>query len=195
MARAWKGKACWAGPSSLRPQPKLYGRGSRTLPNETDVIPLLDCVHSLHSIQYTRHIQLVSYSLTWTRCPNTSLENKNSRSKEITPLDTAKGNTYVHSWFQTFAVMWMLFSILGNSQASKFYDAGERKNTTCMYVFNICGSVHHALYWWNKSNKMQQLRYLFAVALLYMFRVTISPIIRSTMLYMATGKLAHLGCY
>ena len=34
----------------------------------------------------------------------------------------------------------------------------------------------------------------FAMALLYMFRATISPIIRSTMLYMATGKLAHLGC-
>ena len=47
----------------------------------------------------------------------------------------------------------------------------------------------------NKSNKMQQLRFLFAMALLYMFRVTISPIIRSTMLYMATGELAHLGCY
>jgi hypothetical protein len=45
--------------------------------------------------------------------------------------------------------------------------------------------------WWNKSNKMQQLRFLFAMALLYMFRVTISPIIRSTMLYMATGELAH----
>ena len=42
---------------------------------------------------------------------------------------------------------------------------------------------------------MQQLRFLFAVALLYMLRVKISPIIRSTMLYMATGKLAHLGCY
>ena len=41
----------------------------------------------------------------------------------------------------------------------------------------------------------QQLRFLFAMALLYMFRVTISPIIRSTMLYMATGELAHLGCY
>ena len=38
---------------------------------------------------------------------------------------------------------------------------------------------------------MQQLRFLFAMALLYMFRVTISPIIRSTMLYMATGELAH----
>ena len=50
-------------------------------------------------------------------------------------------------------------------------------------------------YWWNKSNKMQQLRFLFAMALLYMFRVTISPIISSTMLYMATGELAHLGCY
>jgi len=34
-----------------------------------------------------------------------------------------------------------------------------------------------------------------AMALLYMFRVTISPIIRSTMLYVATGKPAHLGCY
>ena len=33
------------------------------------------------------------------------------------------------------------------------------------------------------------------LALLYMFQVTISPIIRSTMLYMATGELAHLGCY
>ena len=32
-------------------------------------------------------------------------------------------------------------------------------------------------------NKMQQLRFLFAMALLYMFQVTISPIIRSTMLY------------
>jgi len=29
------------------------------------------------------------------------------------------------------------------------------------------------------------------MALLYMFRVIVSPIIRSTMLYMATGKLAH----
>ena len=35
---------------------------------------------------------------------------------------------------------------------------------------------------------MEQLRFLFAMALLYMFRVTISPIIRSTMLYMATGE-------
>jgi len=42
---------------------------------------------------------------------------------------------------------------------------------------------------------MQQLRFLFAMALLYMFQVTISPMIRSTILYMATGKLAHLGCY
>ena len=30
---------------------------------------------------------------------------------------------------------------------------------------------------------MQQLRFLFAVALLYMFRVTISPIIRIILLY------------
>jgi len=29
------------------------------------------------------------------------------------------------------------------------------------------------------------------MAFLYLFRVTISPIIRSTMLYMATGKLTH----
>ena len=41
---------------------------------------------------------------------------------------------------------------------------------------------------------MQQLRFLFIMALLYMFRVTISPIIRSTMLYTATGELAHLDC-
>ena len=41
---------------------------------------------------------------------------------------------------------------------------------------------------------MQQLRFLFALALVYMFRVKISPIIGSTMLYMATGKPAHLGC-
>jgi hypothetical protein len=109
MARDRKGKACSACPSSLRLQPKLYGRGSRTLPNKTDVIPFLDCVHSLHSIQYTRHIQLVSYMLTWTRCHITSPVNKNSRSKEITLLDTAKGNIYVHSWFQTFAVLWMLY--------------------------------------------------------------------------------------
>ena len=39
--------------------------------------------------------------------------------------------------------------------------------------------------WWLNSNKMQQLRLFFAMALLYMFRVTIPPIIRSTMLYMA----------
>ena len=56
-------------------------------------------------------------------------------------------------------------------------------------------SNYDSSYWWNKSNKMQQLRFLFAMALLYMFRVTISPIIRSTMMYTATGKLAHLGCY
>ena len=43
--------------------------------------------------------------------------------------------------------------------------------------------------------RRNNLRFLFAMALLYMFRVTISPIIRSTMLYMATGELAHLGCY
>jgi len=42
---------------------------------------------------------------------------------------------------------------------------------------------------------MQQMLFLFAMALLYMFRVTISTIIRSTMLYMAIGKLANLGCY
>ena len=34
--------------------------------------------------------------------------------------------------------------------------------------------------WWNKSNKMQQLRLFFAMPLLYMFRVIIPPIIRST---------------
>ena len=33
---------------------------------------------------------------------------------------------------------------------------------------------------------MQQLRLFFTMALLYMFRVTIPPIIRSTMLYMAS---------
>ena len=33
---------------------------------------------------------------------------------------------------------------------------------------------------WNKSNKMQQLRFSFAMSLLYMFRLTFSPIIRST---------------
>ena len=32
---------------------------------------------------------------------------------------------------------------------------------------------------------MQHLRLFFAMALLYMFRVTVPPIIRSTMLYMA----------
>ena len=37
--------------------------------------------------------------------------------------------------------------------------------------------------------------FLFEMTFLYMFRVTVSPIIRSTMLYMATGELAHLGCY
>ena len=39
---------------------------------------------------------------------------------------------------------------------------------------------------------MQQLRFLFAMALLYMFRVTISPIIRSTMLYMAIYSIVLL---
>jgi len=34
----------------------------------------------------------------------------------------------------------------------------------------------------------------FSMALLYVFRATISPIISSTYAYMATGKLAHLGC-
>ena len=38
---------------------------------------------------------------------------------------------------------------------------------------------------------MQQLRLFFAMALLYMFQVTIPPIIRSTMLYMAF----HVGRY
>ena len=65
--------------------------------------------------------------------------------------------------------------------------------TTKDSEFNICGSVHHGLYWWNKSNKMQQLRFLFAMALLYMFRLTISPIIRSTMLYMACKQVSPVG--
>ena len=41
---------------------------------------------------------------------------------------------------------------------------------------------------------MQQLRLFFAMALLYMFRVTIPPIIRSTMLYMAfqVGRYAYV---
>ena len=38
---------------------------------------------------------------------------------------------------------------------------------------------------------MPQLRLFFAMALLYMFRATIPPIIRSTMLYMAF----HVGRY
>ena len=38
---------------------------------------------------------------------------------------------------------------------------------------------------------MQQLRLFFAMALLYMFRVTIPPIIRSTMLYMAFRETAR----
>ena len=43
---------------------------------------------------------------------------------------------------------------------------------------------------------MQQLRFLFAMALLYMFRVTISPIIRSTMLYMASDEIWRpLNCF
>ena len=33
---------------------------------------------------------------------------------------------------------------------------------------------------------MQQLRLFFAIALLYMFQVTVPPIMRSTMLYMAS---------
>ena len=40
--------------------------------------------------------------------------------------------------------------------------------------------------------RCNNLRFLFAMALLYMFRVTISPIIRSTMLYMAKGELATM---
>ena len=63
---------------------------------------------------------------------------------------------------------------------SSWWWAEEPPETCRPFLFNICGSVHHALYWWNKSNKMQQLRFLFAMALFYMFRVTISPIIRST---------------
>ena len=39
-----------------------------------------------------------------------------------------------------------------------------RNENKILDLFNICGSVHHALYWWNKSNKMQQLRFLFAMA-------------------------------
>jgi len=29
-----------------------------------------------------------------------------------------------------------------------------RNGITHTMQFNICGSVHHALYWWNTSNKM-----------------------------------------
>ena len=41
---------------------------------------------------------------------------------------------------------------------------------------------------------MQQLRFFFAMALLYMFRATIPPIIRSTMLYMAfqVGRYTYI---
>ena len=41
---------------------------------------------------------------------------------------------------------------------------------------------------------MQQLRLFFAMALLYMFRVTIPPIIRVHMLYMASGMQVYLCC-
>jgi len=38
---------------------------------------------------------------------------------------------------------------------------------------------------------MQQLRLFFAMALLYMFRLTIPPIIRITMLYMTSGRQVY----
>jgi len=41
---------------------------------------------------------------------------------------------------------------------------------------------------------MQQLRFSFAKPLLYMFRVTIPTIIRSTMLYMSNGEISRTRC-
>ena len=116
-----------------------------------------------------------SAALGWSWFPRTSFSVRNKRKKRNSfPLSFSgvSFSQFIHSFRCSFLTV-------------KHYRR----------VFNICGSVHHALYWWNKSNKMQQLRFLFAMALLYMFRVTISPIIRITMLYMATGELAHLGCY
>ena len=51
---------------------------------------------------------------------------------------------------------------------------------TAIYTRVMIPSQNNYCLYWNKSNKMQQLRLFFAMALLYMFRVTIPPIIRST---------------
>ena len=44
--------------------------------------------------------------------------------------------------------------------------------------------------WWNKYNKMQQLRFLFTVALLYMFWAQSQPSSGVHMLYMANGGIS-----
>ena len=69
---------------------------------------------------------------------------------------------------------------------TSFSVAKQTAKVTAVARDEVLMKVEKALnFWWNNSNKMQQLRLFFAMALLYMFRVTIPPIIRSTMLYMA----------
>ena len=114
------------------------------------------------------------------------------------PIKMIDDRSTHHRWKALRASYWshLLIGPLGRRARLRYY-------YTCTqyiaYHKQFQNKLHSTVYIikcrWNKSNKMQQLRFLFSMALLYMFRVTISPIIRSTMLYMATGKLVHLGCY
>ena len=65
------------------------------------------------------------------------------------------------------------------------------QETFCNLEFNICGSVHHAC---SEiiPKRCNNCGLIFPNALLYMFRVTIPPIIRSTFAVYGQGKQAHL---
>ena len=75
----------------------------------------------------------------------------------------------------------------GMQVGMKHSDLHTRKSYTQSDIYQVSHWYNLFSWWWthdcpywNKSNKMQQLRLFFAMALLYMFRLTIPPIIRST---------------
>ena len=87
------------------------------------------------------------------------------------------GWTFVHLWkyLVEFFIEW-------DTLQTKLWRNSE-------YTFNLIFVVPCIMLYSGEisTTRCNSCVFLFAMALLYMFRVTISPIIRSTMLYMATG--------
>jgi len=67
-------------------------------------------------------------------------------------------------------------------------------NISESFQWQMFHSKSHTMIWWNKSNKMQQLRFYSQWLYSTCFGQQSHPSSGVHMLYMATGMLAHLGC-